>query len=213
MTKHLEILVEEPSMEAFLQAMLPRHLPMDCTFEVFAFQGKADLLQKVGQRLAGYANWLPINHRVIILVDKDNDDCRLLKKTINDAAIRAKLSTKSSSLDGSWVVLIRVVIEELEAWYFGDWEATRTAYPRVPMSIAKKREFRDPDLIPGGTWEALERVLNRSGYYRNGLRKLEAARVVGQYFDVDRCSSSSFRCFWQGLTSFVDEPCAVLAKK
>ena len=31
---HLELLVEEPSMEAFLRALLPRLLPEDRTFEV-----------------------------------------------------------------------------------------------------------------------------------------------------------------------------------
>ncbi len=35
----------------------------------------------------------------------------------------------------------------------------------------------DPDAIPGGTWEAFERVLQRSGYFQTGLRKLEAAQT------------------------------------
>ncbi len=56
---HLELLVEDPSMEAFLRALLPRLLPEGRTFEVHAFRGKADLLGKLEQRLRAYARWLP----------------------------------------------------------------------------------------------------------------------------------------------------------
>ena len=52
---HLEFLVEEPSMEAFLRALLPRLLPRDRSFEVHPFQGKSDLLDKLQARLRGYA--------------------------------------------------------------------------------------------------------------------------------------------------------------
>jgi hypothetical protein len=48
---HLELLVEEPSMEAFLRVLLPRLLPNDRTFEVHPFQGKTDLLGKLQGRL------------------------------------------------------------------------------------------------------------------------------------------------------------------
>lgn len=52
---HLELLVEEPSMEAFLRALLPRLLPQGRTFEVHAFQGKGDLMDKLETRLRGCA--------------------------------------------------------------------------------------------------------------------------------------------------------------
>ena len=58
---HLELLVEEPSMEAFLRSLLPRLLPHDRSFEVHSFQGKSDLLGKLQARLRGYAKWLPDN--------------------------------------------------------------------------------------------------------------------------------------------------------
>ena len=60
---HLVLLVEEPSMEAFLRALLPRLLPAGRTFEVHAFQGKPDLLGKLEARLRGYAGWLPVDWR------------------------------------------------------------------------------------------------------------------------------------------------------
>lgn len=52
----LQFLVEEPSMEAFLRALLPRFLPPNCTFAIHPFNGKPDLLRKLPQRLKGYRN-------------------------------------------------------------------------------------------------------------------------------------------------------------
>lgn len=52
---HLEILVEEESMEAFLQAVLPRLLPKDRTFSIHIFQGKHALLHNLESRLRAYA--------------------------------------------------------------------------------------------------------------------------------------------------------------
>ncbi len=48
--RHLELLVEELSMEAFLRELLPRILPADRTFDIRAFQGKPDLLGKLENR-------------------------------------------------------------------------------------------------------------------------------------------------------------------
>jgi hypothetical protein len=50
---HLEFLVEEASMEAFLRALLSRLLPDGTSFQVHPFQGKGDLLSKLESRLRG----------------------------------------------------------------------------------------------------------------------------------------------------------------
>ncbi len=51
---HVEVLVEEPSMAAALEAILPKLLG-DVSFMVRVFQGKPDLLAKLPGRLTGYA--------------------------------------------------------------------------------------------------------------------------------------------------------------
>ena len=56
---------------------------------------------------------------------------------------------------------IEFLIEELEAWFFGDIAAIHAVYPRVSIHLGSRANFRDPDAIPGGTWEALERVFKR----------------------------------------------------
>ena len=57
--RHLEFLVEELSMEAFLRVALPRMLPGTCSFSIHAFRGKPDLLKRLRQRLRGYQRWIP----------------------------------------------------------------------------------------------------------------------------------------------------------
>ena len=116
-------------MEAFLQTLLPRMLPDGPTFEIHAFGGKTDLMAKLDQRLRGYRRWLPRDWRLVVMVDRDNDDCHELKAQLEASATNAGLRTRSQTGTSAWQLVNRVVIEELEAWYFGDWDAVRAAYP------------------------------------------------------------------------------------
>lgn len=182
-------------MEAFLRALLPRLLPNDRTFQVYPFQGKPDLLAKLESRLRGYSTWLPPDWRVVVVVDRDNKSCRALKRQLETIAQNSGLVTRARSGGPQWQLVNRIAIEELEAWYFGDWAAVREAYPRVSPTIPNRQGFRDSDAITGGTWEAFERVMQRHGYFEGGLRKVEAARVIGAIADPMRSSSASFMTF------------------
>ena len=197
--QHLEFLIEEPSMEAFLQGLLPRVLPEGCTFECRVFQGKQDLLRKLESRLRGYRRWLPNECRLVVVVDCDDDDCHALKTRLERAAADAGLLTRSRARGGSWQVVNRIAIEELEAWYFGDWEAVRQAYPRVSPNVPQQARYRDPDAIQGGIWEAFERILKKRGHFRDGLRKIEAARAIAPNIDPARNRSRSFAAFHDAL--------------
>ena len=190
---HLEFFVEEPSMEAFLQGLVPRLIPSDCTFEVHVFRGKPKLLRNLPKVLRGYRDWLPADCRLVVMVDRDDDDCREIKRQLEAAA--HGLLARSQTADNSWQIVFRIVIEELEAWYFGDWDAVRDAYPEVSANIPQKARFRDPDAVKGGTWEAVERILQEHGHFRTGLRKVEAARMISARLDPDRNRSRSFAAF------------------
>jgi hypothetical protein len=200
--QHLEILVEEASMEAFLQTLMPRLLPANRTFLIHPFQGKSDLLSKLGKRLVGYSKWLPPDSRIVVVLDRDDDDCAELKqrleKVVSDSHLRSKTSGQIP-----WQVVSRIAIEELEAWYFGDWSAVLTAYPRVPRTIPAKAPYRDPDAIAGGTWEAFERILAKAGYYKTGLPKIETARTLGALIDHGTSTSASFRHFCAAINEAV----------
>jgi hypothetical protein len=197
---HVELLVEGPSEEAALRNLAPKILRRGDTFDVHAFQGKHELLQKLPNRLKGYSGWLPEDWRIVVLVDQDSDDCRALKAQLESAAHSAGLPTRSDSRQGrGFKVLNRVAVEELEAWFFGDPQAVVSAYPRVQPSFSSKARYRDPDTIRGGTWEALERVLQGAGYHRAGLPKIAVARLISAHMDPGRNRSRSFRVFRSGL--------------
>lgn len=194
---HLEVLVEEPSMEAFLRSLLPRLLPQDRTFEIHAFQGKNDLLRKLDSRLRGYAQWLPPDWRILVVVDRDDDDCHALKARLDQIARNCGLKIERARPD--WQLVNRIAIEELEAWYFGDWAAVRAVYSRVSATIPQQRSYRNPDAIVGGTWEAFERILQRHGYFKTGLPKVEVARAIGVRMVPDENASESFGVFWRAI--------------
>ncbi|MDX2298331.1 MAG: DUF4276 family protein [Xanthomonadaceae bacterium] len=194
---HLVLLVEEPSMEAFLRGLLPMLLPQDRTFDIHAFRGKDDLLRKLDARLRGYAHWLPHDWRIVVVVDRDEDDCRALKARLDGVARECGLRTDRTRPD--WQLVNRIAIEELEAWYFGDWAAVSAAYPRVSSSIPAKQAYRDPDHIAGGTWEAFERTLQRYGYFRAGLPKIEVARAIAAHITPQANRSPSFKVFWRAV--------------
>lgn len=199
----LEFLVEEPSMERFLRAVLPRFLPTGVSFDIHAFQGKDDLLDKLEGRLRGYSAWLPESTRIFVCVDRDDDDCIELKRRLETIASHLGMVSRSSAGDRPWQLVNRICIEELEAWYFGDWPAVVSAYPRVSPTIPMKEGYRNPDAIKGGTWEALERILRKRGYFAAGLGKITAAQAIGAEFSPSRCTSGSFRVFWDAVLDAV----------
>jgi len=187
-------------MEDFLRLVLPKVLG-GTSFEVYPHQGKDELLQRLPDRFRGYASWLPSTYRIAVVVDRDDDDCTALKRRLDRMAREAGLSTRPRTAAQPWAVVSRVAIEELEAWYFGDWEAVRSAYPRVDAKIPRKEKFRDPDAITGGTWEAFERIVQNAGYHTGGLAKKTAAREIGTHIDPVRNRSRSFQALRGALAA------------
>ncbi len=184
---HLELLVEELSAKIFLDIFLSKLLGNEHTFKVHSFAGKNRLISKLEQRLRAYKHWLPNNYKIVILVDQDNDDCIELKQKLKYIVERTSLSNS---------VLIRIAIEELEAWYFGDMEALQKVYPKLP-NITRRRGYRNPDEIKGGTWEALDRFLQEYGYSK--LSKLKIAELIAPHIHLERNKSHSFRVFCEGI--------------
>jgi integrase len=195
---HVEVLVEEPSAEAALRVLLPRILGAT-SFEVYPHSCKDELLERLPDRLRGYASWLPDDWRIVVVVDRDDDDCDKLKKRLESMAHEAGLATKSTPEGKRFWVVNRLAIEELESWYFGDWEAVRHAYPKVNANVPSQARYRFPDAIKGGTWEAFERLMKAAGYFKTGLRKIEAARAVAAHMDPNRNSSPSFQALRDAL--------------
>ena len=148
---HFEILAEEQSMEEFLRGFLPRLLAGKASFKVHTHQGKGDLLTKLPNRLKGYSQMVPETWRIIVVIDRDVENCLELKRRMEVSAAGVPLR-----------VVKLIAGEELEAWYFGDWEAVRRVYPRVTASIPEKSAYRNVDAIAGERGRHLSASFRRS---------------------------------------------------
>jgi Domain of unknown function (DUF4276) len=195
---HIEILVEEASMETALRELIPKLVgPVGCAFQ--RFQGKPALLRQMPERLRALRRMLRPDWLVLVVIDRDRDDCLQLKMRLEKEAALAGLATRANGIRGCLAVVNCIVVEELEAWYFGDWHAVTTAYPRLSAGIPGRMQYHDPDAIAGGTWEAFERVLQQGGYFLGGLRKIEAAQAIAPQMDPARNTSRSFQVFRDAL--------------
>ena len=183
-------------METLLSVLLPGMLGAEISFSLHDFGGKQALLKRLEGRLTGYASWIGDDYKIIVVVDEDREDCTALKSQICSAIDSAGLSHKSTVVAGvNYQCAVRLAVEELEAWIFGDCAALRAAYARVPAGLETQAAYRDPDRITGGTWEQLERVLKRAGYFEGGMPKMEVAAAVAPHMDIWRNRSKSFAVF------------------
>ena len=140
----------------------------------------------------------------MVLIDEDREDCFQLKAQLEGIAHDADFMTKSSaSQEGDFQVVNRLAIEELEAWFFGDVEALRTAYPSVSKTFQYQKKYQNPDAITGGTHEALGRLLKQ--YYPKWLPKTKVARNIAQHMEPSRNQSKSFQVFVEGLKACVGQ--------
>lgn len=175
----------------------------EVSFAVYPHRGKRDLMRRLPDRLRGYRRWLPGDWGIVVLIDSDEQDCRKQKALMEGIAREAGFLTRAAARGGRFQVLNRLAVEELEAWFFGDMNALCEAYPGVPHNLGDQTSYRDPDAIRGGTWEALERELQRAGHHPGGLAKIKAARDISARMDPDRNRSRSFKAFHQGLLTLV----------
>ncbi|MBO5368630.1 DUF4276 family protein [Methanocorpusculum sp.] len=137
---HIDVLTEESSAKEFLHNLLPRILEDTDTYNIYSFQGKQDLLKKLPYRLRAYHNY-PLNtHKVIILIDRDAGNCVNLKRQLEEIVHDAGLISKRENPD-NFRAITRIVIEELESWYFGDTQALHEAYPEIPKNLREKKRI------------------------------------------------------------------------
>jgi len=191
----LEFFVEEPSMERALKHLVPRILDgKKYEMKIITFNGKTGLKNNLPNRLRAYPKFIQPNQYLFILIDRDNEDCEHLKQYLEVVVRDVGLITRSAN-PKNYQVVNRIVIEELESWYFGDVDAIKKAYPRYnPKNPAK---YRNPDDITGGTWEALEREL--AYYHGGGLEKIRAADEIARHMNPAINQSKSFQVFRDAL--------------
>ncbi|TSE27278.1 hypothetical protein Tsedi_00108 [Tepidimonas sediminis] len=200
----IEFLVEEPSAEEALRHVLPRLLRGRARWKLINLGSKYKLLRALPDRLAAYRDRIARGEplRVVVLVDRDTDDCAALKRQLEDMAKAAALATKTHpDAQGLFHVVNRIAVEELESWFIGDAAALRQAFRSLPTVDVGKGVFRNPD--NGGSWEALHRFLKKHGIYKNSYPKIDAARRIAPYLDLQVNRSRSFQVFVEGVEALL----------
>lgn len=200
----LEVLVEEASAVEALRHLLPRLLQGRARAKVINLGSKYKLLKALEHRLRAYRARIDKGEdlHIMVLVDRDDDDCVQLKARLEQAAVVAGLPTKTQPEDyDRFCVVNRIVIEELESWFIGDPAALRKAFTKLPAINGASGIFRNPD--NGGTWEALHRFLKKHGIYRNSYPKIEAARRIAPHMNIAQNRSASFGQFVAGIKAIL----------
>ena len=121
-------------MRDLLNGLLPRLYPK-LSFLCLAHEGKSDLERSIPRKLRA---WREPGVRFVILRDNDGADCILLKRKL------LRICQASGRPDA----LVRIVCQELEAWYLGEPDALADAFEIERLrKIARKARFRDPDAV------------------------------------------------------------------
>jgi hypothetical protein len=154
---------------------------------------KRALLDNLPRLITGFGR-TPGVDAAIVVVDTDNRDCR---------EFLAELKVITESCNPRPEVMIRLAVEEIEAWFLGDQAALLTAYPKANRNLLQS--YKQDSIC--GTWETLADVVKPNGAAE--LRKLgfpasvdakhEWAENIGPHLGLDRNASPSFNKFVQGL--------------
>jgi hypothetical protein len=124
--------------------------------------GRRGLLDQLPAKMRAFGRTLdPATDAVLVLVDADRDDCRDLKQAIVAALAHCNPAPRH---------LIRIAVEETEAFYLGDLSAVRRAFRRVRPGQLKDYVQDGQD----GTWERFQRYVK----WRNEA-KVRWARMMG----------------------------------
>ncbi len=158
------------------------------------------LLHNLPSKLRAYGKEKRDDLVVVVLVDLDDrPDCASFKKELVNLLRFCQHKPKC---------LFRIAIEELEAWFLGDQQAIRQAYPRVKQSVLNTY-VQDSQC---GTWEKLAEAIFPGGlkalvqYGKRSHNIFEQKRVwasnICPLLDVQHNQSPSFQAFCSGVKKF-----------
>lgn len=201
----VHVLVEGPSERAFFDRWLPRAFSGH-QFVTHPHQGKGALPRHPDQapppRRFGLLDLLPAtlrayaaspettNDGVLVVVDADDEPPA-------DLALRIRKIVKKYAPTRA---VVRLAVEETEAYYLGDLRALKAAFPAADMATA--RAFVPDSIV--GTAERFGEIIGD-----DGLRKVLWAEQMGRRVTTDpaRSRSPSFKELHAGIKELV-EPAA-----
>ena len=178
-------LTEEPSIKPVIEKLMQELSPDSdegVDWLVSSFCGKADLEAKMNKKIRGWSYGEPY---FIILRDNDGGDCLALKQRLVN---KAKHADKNFS--------VRIVCQELEAWFIGDLSAVEKAYPKSRTTkMSCKEKYRIPDTLTNAAQLLTEMT---------GVRaKIGRAEKISNHLSVLENNSKSFQVFRDKLTELL----------
>lgn len=180
----LVFLLEERSIQVLLENLLPRLFP---ALEILCIphEGKSDLEKSLPRKLRA---WHYPDDRFIVVRDSDGKDCKALKAAL------AKICADAGRGD----TLVRIVCQELEAWYLGDLSALASAFGNPALGrLAGRVGYRDPDAIAKPSRELASLCPT--------FQKIDGARKMAECLSYERSRSSSFRVFVEGIARISEQ--------
>ena len=158
-------------MKATLEVLLPKLGVTIDRVQILSHQGKSDLEASWRRKLP---NWNTLGVSFLILRDADGADCVDRKATLSEVA---------SHCGKTDVCKVRIVCQELEAWFLGDADALRAAgYLKQNQN---PKELREPDLLVKPS-----HILAR---WKPGRQKVAGAVEIAKHMEPQRNTSPSFR--------------------
>lgn len=174
-------LLEEQSMQVLLEGVLPRLFP-NLNFQCLAHRGKYDLDQNIVNILR---TWREPDARFVIVRDNDNGNCLALKKRLHQLCQRG----------GRNDTLIRIVCQELEAWYLGEPNAMSDAFGDESLRhIGNRAKYRKNP-------ETLKKPSEDIKSLAPGIGKVDAARRMAEHLTREGNRSHSFGVFLDGVAA------------
>jgi hypothetical protein len=216
---HLEILIEDLSGKKALDVLIPKLTTAEDTFRIHSYKGigripknmrdpedasRRILLDNLPKLLKGYgrtfSGYPPTSPATVVLV------CDLDDKTFD--AFLEDLNGILSACHPAPTTRFCIAIEEGEAWFLGDNQALKAAYPNAKDQVL---ESYVQDSICG-TWETLadavyqggEKALSAKGWQAVGAEKSRWAENIAPRMDIDNNNSPSFAFFRDTVRSLVN---------
>ncbi|GHC21165.1 hypothetical protein [Aidingimonas halophila] len=217
---HFEILVEDQSGKKALDILVPKIIGDDHTYNVHPYKGigripknlgtnnnanKRILLDQLPRLLRGYGNAFanyPAEYPAAVILVCDLDD-KCLK------SFRQELISILESCNPQPETRFCIAIEEGEAWFLGDVQAIKAAYPRAKDAVLNK--YVNDSIC--GTWERLAdavypggaAALASKGWQAVGIEKSQWSEQISPHMDTSNNASPSFVYFRQKLLELAGE--------
>ncbi len=203
---HFEILIEDQSGKKALDILVPKIIGKDHTFRVIAYKGigripgsmnsnvdvsKRMLLDNLPRLLNGYGrSWTNYSAAVFVVCDLDDKCLKTFKQELLNILDNCNIKPKTRFC---------IAIEEGEAWFLGDIQAIKKAYPKA-KDVVLNRYVNDSIC---GTWERLadaiyrggSAALSAKGWQAVGAEKSQWADRITPHMDIANNASPSFVYF------------------